>query len=256
MSYEKVLYEKRDGVAVITLNRPEVLNALNFQMTTEMDEALIEAELDDGVSAVVITGSGNRAFTAGGDIHEQKRNANELSAEEKAVRSEVGAHHAWHLATYAKPTIGAMNGLAYGGGARLAATVDMRVGCENTSFRFLAATYGRINATWNLPLIVGWPMAKELLFTGREVDAEEAYRLGLLNHLVPSSQLMDKSLEIGAMISRNRASSVQGIKHLMSGHVGASLHEMQLQERNYTGHKLKMPPPEEAFKDFLERNPG
>lgn len=256
MSYDQVLYEKQDGVAIITLNRPEVLNAMSNQLTNEMDAALTEAEGDDEVGAVVITGSGNRAFTAGGDIHEQKRNANELSDEEKAIRGEAGARHAWHLATFSKPTIGALNGLAYGGGARLAATVDMRVGCERTSFRFLAVTYGRINATWNLPLIVGWPMAKELLFTGRDVGAEEAYRLGLLNHLVPSAQLMDKSLELGAMIAKNRASSVQGIKHLMNEHVGASLHEMQLQERDYTGEKLKMPPPEEAFKDFLDRKPG
>jgi enoyl-CoA hydratase len=233
-----------------------VLNALSFKLSTDMDEALTEAEGDDEVGAVIITGSGKRAFSAGGDIHEQKRDANHLSDEEKAVRGEVGTGYVWHLATCTKPTIGAMNGLAYGGGARLAATVDMRVGCERTSFRFLAVTYGRINATWTLPLIVGWPLAKELLFTGREVEAEEAYRIGLLNHLVPAPQLMEKSLEIGAMIARNRSTSVQGIKHLMVEHVGESLEQMQRQERDYTGGKLKMPPPEEAFKDFLARKPG
>ena len=126
MSYDQVLYEKQDGVAIITLNRPEVLNAMSNQLTNEMDAALTEAEGDDEVGAVVITGSGNRAFTAGGDIHEQKRNANELSDEEKAIRGEAGARHAWHLATFSKPTIGALNGLAYGGGARLAATFLLR----------------------------------------------------------------------------------------------------------------------------------
>ena len=83
-----------------------------------------------------------------------------------------------------------MNGLAYGGGSVLASSLDFRIGCENTSFRFLAAAYGRINCTWTLPNQVGWPIAKELLFSGRVVDAEESYRIGLLNLLVPAEQLI------------------------------------------------------------------
>ena len=78
-----------------------------------------------------------------------------------------------------------MNGLAFGGAAVLASSLDMRIGCEHTKFRFLAAAYGRINSTWTLPNQVGWPIAKELLFSARVVEAEEAYRIGLLNHLVP-----------------------------------------------------------------------
>ena len=81
-----------------------------------------------------------------------------------------------------------MNGLAYGGAAVLASSLDMRIGCEHASFRFLAAAYGRINSTWTLPNQVGWPIAKELLFSARVVEAEEAHRIGLLNHLVPCAR--------------------------------------------------------------------
>src|SRR3546814_10333570 len=102
-----------------------------------------------------------------------------------------------------KPTIGMMNGLSYGGAAVLASSLDMRCGCEGTRFRFLAAAYGRINSTWTLPNQVGWPIAKELLFTARIVEAEEAYRIGLLNHLVPRAQLRAKTMEIAKMIAKN-----------------------------------------------------
>ena len=90
-----------------------------------------------------------------------------------------------------KPLIGAINGLAYGGAALLSSTLDLRIGCERTQFRFLAASYGRVNSTWSLPLLVGLPKAKELLYTGRVVAAEEAERIGLLNQIVPAARLIE-----------------------------------------------------------------
>src|SRR5438093_4395655 len=125
--------------------------------------------------------------------------------------------HQLDIATCAKPTIGMMNGLAYGGAAVLASSLDMRIGCEHSRFRFLAAAYGRINSTWTLPNQVGWPIAKELLFSARVVEAEEAYRIGLLNHLVPCAQLREKTLELATMIANNRRDTVLGVKaHLLS----------------------------------------
>ena len=96
------------------------------------------------------------------------------------------------IASCNKPIIGMMNGLAYGGGAVLASSMDIRIGCERSRFRFLAAAYGRINSTWSLGSQIGWPQAKELLFTARIVEAEEACQIGLLNHLVPAAQLRAK----------------------------------------------------------------
>ena len=193
MDYEHLLVEIEDRVMVITMNRPEVLNAMNHKLDEELYEAVMAANADDGVGCIVITGAGNRAFSAGGDIHEQREHALTLTEEQREADSLRYQQWMYEISASPKPVIGMMNGLAYGGGAVLASCLDMRVGCENTRFRFLAVAYGRINSTWTLTNQVGWPMAKEYLLTGRVVDAEEAYRVGLLNHLVSSEELREKN---------------------------------------------------------------
>ena len=253
MGYETLLVSKSNGVAVLTLNRPEVLNALNFQLVTELDQAIKEAEEDDDTRAIIITGAGERAFSAGGDIHEQRRDARELPPEEEQRRRNIRSQYSWHVAACRKPTIGALNGLAYGGGSVLASSVDMRVGCDRTRFRFLAAAYGRLNCTWTLPQQIGWPMAKELLFTGRVVEAEEAYRIGLLNHMVRGEQLMDRAREIATTIAQNNPDSVRGVKQLLVEDIGLGWQDMWERERAYLTAEMTPMGVEEAFKGFLER---
>src|ERR1700676_5044300 len=217
MGYEYILSERQGEVALITLNRPEKLNALSFPLMQEVDDALSEYEADDAVKAVILTGAGDRAFSAGADIHEMAG----LSSEELAVRSDTRGRISWHVANYSKPIIGAINGLAYGGAALLSSSLDIRIGCEKTQFRFLAASYGRVNSTWSLPLLVGWPKAKELLYTGRVVQAEEAERIGLLNMIVPQAKLRESAIELAQSIAKNDSRMVQGIKRLL--HEGAGL---------------------------------
>src|SRR5215472_15265963 len=135
MEYRYILSECRDAVALITLNRPDKLNALSYDLMREVDEALTGYEEDDAIKAVVITGAGERAFSAGADIHEMA----DLSAEELAERQAHRGEISWHIANYSKPLIGAINGLAYGGAALLSSSLDLRVGCEKSQFRFLAA---------------------------------------------------------------------------------------------------------------------
>lgn len=254
MGFENIIVEHDENVAIVTLNRPKVLNALSSALMAELDDAVFELEDNPEVSAIVVTGQKSRAFSAGGDIKEMARLAQMAEPPPPAPRrSEYG----WHIAACTKPTIGAINGLAYGGGALMASSFDIRVGCENTSFRFLAATYGRANSTWNLPMQVGWPIAKELLFTGRIVEAEEAYRIGLLNHLVPADELMPKALELAKQIAGNDDRMVQGIKELLIEHVGADWRRMYDNEWEALMGKLQGSPVEEGFKDFLERKgPG
>src|SRR3954453_2036677 len=170
MAYKFIIAERLDGVALITLNRPEKLNALSFPLMTEVEHALTEYEADEAIKAVILTGAGDRAFSAGADIHEMAG----LSSEELAKRSDTRGKISWHIASYSKPLIGAINGLAYGGAALLSSSLDIRIGCEKSQFRFLAATYGRINSTWTLPMVVGWAKAKELLYTARIVSADDA----------------------------------------------------------------------------------
>jgi enoyl-CoA hydratase/carnithine racemase len=253
MAYEHILVEQQDGVAMVTLNRPDKLNAMNRQLTTELQEAVKLAGEDDEVGCIVITGAGKRAFTAGGDIHQQREDDITYTQEELEAMGAVRSRGSYELSACAKPVIGMINGLAYGGGAVLASSLDIRVGCEHASFRFLAAAYGRINSTWTLPNQVGWPMAKELLFTARVVDAEEAYRIGLLNHLVPCEQLREKTLEIATMIANNHRGSVVGIKALLLRQKGGTLEEQWAQEREFTTQVLRGAKAEDAFPEFIAR---
>jgi enoyl-CoA hydratase/carnithine racemase len=170
-----------------------------------------------------------------------------------AARTDIRREANWHRATCTKPIIGAINGLAYGAGAQLTTMLDMRIGCEHTEIQFLAAKYGRANSTWSLPLVVGMPKAKELLYTGRPVKAEEAERIGLLNQVVPSAQLRSAALEMAKQISENDPRMVQGIKRLLDDGVGMAWRERFDAEQNARKNKLKANSPREGFKAFLER---
>ena len=253
MAYEHILVEKTDGVAILTMNRPEQLNAMNHRLSAELHDAVVQMTADDDVGCIVITGAGERAFSAGGDIHEQRENDRSFSQAELDQRTTVRNRGSYDISACPKPTIGMINGLAYGGAGVLASSLDMRVGCEHASFRFLAAAYGRINSTWTLPNQVGWPIAKELLFTGRPVDAQEAYRIGLLNHLVPCASLRAKTLELGTMIARNRRQSVMGVKALLLEHMGCDLEEQWTNEQRYTREVARGARADEAFPDFIAR---
>ena len=252
MDYEFIISERRDAVALITLNRPEKLNALSFPLMEELDDALSGYEADDDVKAVVLTGAGERAFSAGADIHEMAG----LSSEELARRSDTRGRISWHIASYPKPLIGAINGLAYGGAALLSSSLDLRIGCERTQFRFLAASYGRVNSTWSLPVVVGIPKAKELLYTGRVVTVDEAERIGLVNQVVPSAKLIESAVEIGQMIAKNDARMVQGIKRLLHEGMGLDWQGRYDLEDEARATYLVAGHPRDGFKDFLARKPA
>ena len=131
MSYEHILVDAEDGVGIVTLNRPDKLNAMNRQLSSELHDAVKGMDADEAIGCIVITGAGERAFSAGGDIHEQRED------DRRYTQEELDAHRpprrgSYEIAACAKPTIGMINGLAYGGAAVLASSLDMRVGCEDT----------------------------------------------------------------------------------------------------------------------------
>lgn len=253
MTYECVLLEKEGGVAIVTLNRPDKLNAMNRRLTSELHDAVTRMVADDEVGCIVITGAGDRAFSAGGDIHEQRENDRRYTEAQLDAQRAVTSRRSYEVAACPKPTIGMMNGLAYGGAAVLASSLDMRVGCEHSEFRFLAAAYGRINSTWTLPNQVGWPIAKELLFSARVVKAEEAHRIGLLNHLVPCRELRTKTLELATMIAGNRRESVMGVKRLLLAQKARNLEEQWQLELDYTTNVQRGAKANEAFSEFIAR---
>ena len=254
MAEPVVLVEKTEGVAILTLNRPEQLNAMNAQLSAELREAVARATDDDEVACIVITGAGTRAFSAGGDIHEQREDDRRYTQAQLDARNAVRARGSYEIGVCPKPTIGMINGLAYGGAAVLASSLDMRVGCEHASFRFLAAAYGRINSTWTLPNQVGWPIAKELLFSARVVEAQEAHRIGLLNHVVPCDELRAKTLWLATMIAKNKRESVMGVKALMLRDLGCDLEEQWANERDYTTNVVRGAKAEAAFPEFIARH--
>jgi enoyl-CoA hydratase/carnithine racemase len=251
MNYEHILVEVEEGVSVITLNRPEKMNAMNRKLGEELYHAVKQAEADDAIGCIVITGAGDRAFSAGGDIHEQLADDARYSDAELDARRDNKRRY--EISACAKPTIGMINGIAYGGAAVLSSSLDMRIGCEGTKFRFLAAAYGRINSTWTLPNQVGWPIAKELLFTARVVGGEEAYRIGLLNHLVPRAQLRAKTMEIAKMIAANHRGAVMGIKALMLKQMTQDLEEQFESEHEYGKNVMRGAKAKDAFPEFISR---
>jgi len=250
MNYEHILVDIEDGVGIITLNRPEKLNAMNRRLASEVHEAVQRLDADDAVGCIVLTGAG-RAFSAGGDIHEQLEDDARYTDEElNRMRTRRGY---LDVSMSKKPNIGMINGLAFGGAAVIASSLDMRIGCEDSKFRFLAAAYGRINSTWTLPNQVGWPMAKELLFTARVVEAEEAYRIGLLNHLVPREELRAKTMELGRMIAGNNRGAVMGIKRLLLKQMSQDLEAQWQAEHDFAQTEFRNAKAEEAFPEFIAR---
>jgi len=250
MTYETILADIEEGVGILTLNRPEKLNAMNRKLGNELHDALKRFEADDAVGCIVLTGAG-RAFSAGGDIHEQLEDDAKHSDDELDRMRE--RRHYLDISIAKKPTIGMMNGLAFGGAAVLSSSLDMRIGCEHTKFRFLAAAYGRINSTWTLPNQVGWPIAKELLFSARVVEAEEAFRIGLLNHLVPRDQLRAKTMGLAKTIAGNNRAAVIGVKALMLKQMTQSVEQQWDEERRYTTEVMRNAKAKEAFPEFIAR---
>jgi enoyl-CoA hydratase/carnithine racemase len=206
------------GVVLLTLNRPAMLNALDEALARDLLATLAALATDDETKVIVITGAGDRAFSAGFDIHEMAGwDANRMAAA-FALRDPL----VWHIANHPKPVIAALNGITYGVGALIAAAADIRIGCPTMRFKVTASAYGGANATWTLPRIVGMAKAKEILMMGRVVDAQEALGIGLLNQLSELGQAVEAAIDMAKAIAANPAPGVQGVKMLINESVGRS----------------------------------
>jgi enoyl-CoA hydratase/carnithine racemase len=201
LAYETIIYRKADKIARITLNRPEVLNALNRQLLRELPEAIAEAAEDDDVRVVTITGSG-RSFCAGGDhryietLTGPSEGVADFGFSEKVILG---------LQRMGKPTIAIVNGPAVGGGFDIALACDMRIGSENARFMVAFTRIGLVPGSgsgWMLPRLVGLSEACRIIFTGDLLDAEEAYRVGILGKLVSSDRLEDEAMALAGRIAQ------------------------------------------------------
>jgi len=209
MNYQAIVLEKKDNIAVITLNRPERLNAMNPQMSSELSSAVDEVEKDDEVKVLVITGAG-RGFCSGGDVGGMTRGTEEGTGTARGARemqqrlSQGTSRVIPKLQKMQKPTIAMVNGVAVGAGFDLALACDLRVGSEKASF---VNGYIRIGlcpatgGTWLYPRVMGLGKALEYLFTGDFMDAKEAEKLGVLNHLVSADELEKETMALARKLA-------------------------------------------------------
>ena len=202
---DSLLHETNDGIALITLNRPDKLNALNFLLIDRLMATLDAIETDDGVRAVILTGAGERAFSAGADIHEFSGSVRQ--GRETAVRDFVRRGQAMtaRLEGFRKPVIAAVNGLAFGGGCEITEAVHLAIASEHARFAKPEINLGMpptFGGTQRLPRLVGRKRALELLLTGDPFTAARALEIGLVNRVVPHEMLLPAARELAGRIVR------------------------------------------------------
>lgn len=210
MNFECIIYEKEDGVAVIKLNRPRVLNAMNKQLWLDFKTALEDAGRDAAIKALIITGEG-RAFSTGADLKDSKGRSPEAYREYLEELQETSRS----LIRFEKPTIAAINGYALGSGYELALACDIRIAASEAK---IGSPEARVNSSVTggamrlVQDLVGPGKACELLFTAEYIDGDEAARIGLVNKAVPLDRLMDETREMASKISANSPFSLKMIK--------------------------------------------
>jgi enoyl-CoA hydratase len=187
----KVVLEKRDGYAIVTLNRPEEMNALSRELRADFVEAFMECSADDNIRVVILTGKG-KAFCAGFDLKELSTTASDASQEADNLIARA-------MEAFTGPIIGAINGHAITGGFEMALACDIRIASENARFADTHARVGMLpgwGLSQKLPRLIGLSRAKEISFTGSPVLAQQAYAWGLVNHVVPTDELMPKAIQM------------------------------------------------------------
>jgi enoyl-CoA hydratase len=245
------LENRGNGVALLTINRPDALNAMNATMLAEMAEAIEQVENDGDTSVLVITGTG-RAFIAGADIAHMKG----LSPEEAKAWSETGQKTVGMLAGMRKPVIAAVNGYALGGGTELALACDIRVASETAVFGQPEVKLGMIagfGGTQRLPRLVGPGLAKEMLFTGDHYDAGVALRMGLVNHVVSADELLPFCLDMAARIAARGPRAVQLSKEVVDRGLELDLPKALALESELYGSLFCTDEPCEGCGAFLEK---
>ena len=252
MDFKCIIYEKEDRIALIKLNRPEVLNAMNKQLWLDFQVALEDVKNDHEIKVLIITGEG-RAFSTGADLKESKVRSIEEYREYLVELQETSKK----IIRFEKPTIAAINGYALGSGYELALACDIRISAEEAQIGSPEAkvtssvTGGAMRLIQDL---IGPGKAKELLFTGEYIDGKEAQRIGLVNRAVPLDRLMDEAREMAEKIAENSTFSIKMIKkglHLARGEV--SLEALMDYEIEACLACVSTKERQESLKDFEER---
>jgi enoyl-CoA hydratase/carnithine racemase len=258
--YETLLVERpRDGVVLVTLNRPDRMNAITFQMFDEMHDLCRGLLADRDARAVVITGAG-RGFCAGLDLDDAET-LPDMTPHEMMLGQQHWAGAFVNFHELPQPVIAAVNGAAAGGGLGLALAADIRLASPsarfNAAFVRIGLSAGDVGVSWSLPRVVGLGRAAEIMLTGRFVEAEEAAAIGLVNRLVPEDQLLDESFAIAEQIAANTPFGVTLTKRVLNANVdaGSLSQAVEVENRGQTlatrGQDFR-----EALAAFREKRPA
>lgn len=212
-----VKFEKSGHIAIITLDRPQVRNAINFEMSRALAEAWISFRDDENLWVAIVTGAGEKAFSAGADLNNLGEFYRQTTPMQRRHRAETqpGFGGLTRNLRVWKPIIAAVNGYCFGGGLELALACDIRIASENAQFGLTETSWGIIpgaGGTQRLPRLVPVGIALEMIFTAKKIDAAEAYRIGLVNKVVPLVGLMNAAMEMAEQICANAPLAVQTAK--------------------------------------------
>jgi enoyl-CoA hydratase len=252
LSLETVLYEKRGGFAYVTLNRPKVLNALNKRALADLSTAFEDARDDAEVKGAIITGSGDKAFIAGADINEVATDT-PVQAEQKTRHGQAVMDLIENLG---KPVIAAVNGFALGGGCETALACTIRIASENAKFGLPEVKLGIIpgyGGTQRLPRLVGKGHALRMILSGSMISAQEAYRIGLVNEVVPAPELISRAEAILKEMSGNAPLSVKYALQAVNKGLETSLSEGLLIESSLVAICTSTEDKKEGTSAFLEK---
>jgi enoyl-CoA hydratase len=255
MAYMTLLLEKRDGIAYITVNRPEKLNALNQKVMKELGECFEEIEGDGDVKAVILTGAGEKAFVAGADI-------NELAAQTPMQGKEMslsGQKVLNSIENLGKPVIAAVNGYAFGGGCEMAMACTLRIASENARLGQPEVKLGIIPGyagTQRLPRLLGKGRALEMILSGEAVTAQEAYRIGLVNQVVPQKDLMASAEALARKIMANGPLAVKLAMEAVNHGMEMTEEQGEFLEANLFGLCCTTGDMKEGTRAFLEKRPA
>jgi len=261
MEFEQIRWEVLDHTAIITLNRPERLNAFTMTMVMEMREALLTAEKDDNIRVSIVTGAG-RAFSSGMDMNDDSGAASshlskELTPEQKALKEMSSLKFAFNLK---KPVIAAINGAAVGMAVTLCLPFDIRVASESARMGIVFTRRGivpEIGCAWLLPKIIGLSRAAELMYSGRILDARECLEYGLVSRVVPDDALMAAARELADEIAGSAPVSVALTKSMMMDFLfSADLDRVDEVNRKYFEWVFAQPDTVEGIMSFLEKRPA
>lgn len=255
MSFETLIYEMRDGLAYVTLNRPEKLNALNQKVMKELGACFEDIQRDDDVKAVILTGAGEKAFVAGADI-------NELAVQTPMQGKETslaGQQILNSIENLGKPVIAAVNGYAFGGGCELAMACTLRIAAENARLGQPEVKLGIIPGyagTQRLPRLVGKGRAMELILSGEPVTAQEAFRIGLVNQVVPQKDLMAAAETLARKIMANGPLAVKLAMEAVNHGMEMTQDQGEFLEATLFGLCCTTADMKEGTRAFLEKRPA